>query len=137
MGAQRFPSPAETGFKKAVDRVTVVWSLVTSHTGRITHGKSPEKGGHFAPTKGMAQVGLYLLAEAAWRGFVTGRAGKLTVACVHGYFSMKPFPNGQHSKRRESESQTEADQIGAVLPFSRASSFHPRSHDLKLRVRNY
>ncbi len=136
MGAQRFPSLAKTGFKEAVDRVAVVWPLVTGHTVRITHGKPPEEGGHCAPTKGMAKVGLNLLAEAAWRIFVTGRAAKLTVACVHGSFSVKPLPDAKHRKRRDPESHTEADQIGAVLPRSRTSSFRSRSHDLKLRVRN-
>ena len=118
MGAQRFPSLAETGFKEAVDRVAVVWPLVASHALRIVDGESPEEGGQCTPSNGMAKVGLNLLTETARCVFVAGRAGKRGVACIHGSFSVKPLPDGKHSKRHDPESHTKADQIREVLPFS-------------------
>jgi len=118
MGAQRFPSLAETGFKEAVDRVAVVWPLVASHALRIAHGEPPEEGGQCTPSNGMAKVGLNLLTETARCVFVAGRAGKRGVACIHGSFSVKPLPDGKHSKRHDPESHTKADQIREVLPFS-------------------
>ncbi len=136
MGAQRFPSLAETGFEEAVDRVAVVGSLVTGQTVCITHGKPSEGGWPFAPAKGMAQVGLNLLTEAARCVFMAGRTGKLTVACIHRSFSMKPFPDGKHGKRQDRKRQTKADRIGAVLPFPYPSSFRSHSHHVKLRARN-
>ena len=93
-----FSSLAETGFKEAIDRVAVVRPLVTGHALRITHGKPSEGGEHFTPANSMAQVGLNLLAKAARCVFVASRAGKLAVACIHGSFSMKPFPDGKYSK---------------------------------------
>ncbi|CBE69486.1 protein of unknown function [Candidatus Methylomirabilis oxygeniifera] len=136
MGTQLFPSLAETGLEEAIDRVAVIGSLVTGHAVRITYGKPSEVGGHFTPTNGMAQIGLNLLAEAAWCVFMAGRAGKLAVSCIHGSFRMKPLPDGKHGKRQDRKSQTEADRIGAVLPFPCPSKFRSHGRHVKLRARN-
>lgn len=117
MGAQLFPSLAETGLQEAIDRVAVIGPLVTGHAFRITHGKPSEGGGHFASAKGIAHVSLNLLAEAARCVFVASRAGKLAVACIHRAFSMKPFPDGKNGKCQDRKPKTKAGQIGAILPF--------------------
>ncbi len=137
MGTQLFPGLTETGLEEAIDRVAVIWPLVTGQAVRITHGKPSEEGGEpFAPANGMAQVGLNLLAEAARCIFVASRSGKFAVACIHGSFSMKPFPDGKHSKYQDRKSKTDPGHIGAILPFPCTSSSRPHSHHLKLRVRN-
>lgn len=136
MGTQLFPSLAETRLKEAIDRVAVIGPLVTGHTVRITHGKPSEGGGYFTPTNGMAQISLNLLTEAARCVFMADRAGKLVVARIHGSFRMKPFPDGKHGKHQDREPQTEANHIGAVLPFPYPSRFHSDDHHIKLRARN-
>jgi hypothetical protein len=64
-----------------------------------------------------------LLAETARRDPVTGRAGKRSMAFVHGAFCLILLSNGKHNKSQNRRAKAKARQIGIILPSPRGSCF--------------